>query len=136
MTTAPAEPSPWTKRIDAYSNVPEPIDTGLPHVVSIEIEPVDVKPLDFEPSTDPGLEPAASETSTATELEPEMVLGDREDASAFAPEIKPFSEPWPSRKQKPRLQSATTPGPRSDPPACGATPGRTRWCAFLGRRMG
>ena len=92
MTTAPAEPSPWTKRIDAYSNVPEPIDTGLPHVASIDIEPVDVEPLDFEPSTDPELEAAASETSTATELEPEMVLGDREDASAFAPEIEPFAE--------------------------------------------
>ena len=93
MTTAPAEPSPWTKRIDAYSNVPEPIDTGLTDIEPVDTEPDDIELLDFEPSTEPELEAAASETATATELEPEMVLGDTEDASAFAPEIEPYSEP-------------------------------------------
>ena len=93
MTTAPAEPSPWTKRIDAYSNVPEPIDSGLTDIEPIDTEPVDIELLDFEPSTEPEIEAAASETATATELEPEIVLGDTEDASAFAPEIEPYSEP-------------------------------------------
>ena len=82
-TTAPTEPSPWTKRIDAYSNVPEPIDTAL----------TDVDPLDIEPIAEPEPEAAVPESATAFEPEPEPALTEVEDASAFAPEVEGSSEP-------------------------------------------
>jgi hypothetical protein len=102
-TTLPAEPSPWTKRIDAYSNVPKPIDTDLTDMEPVDVEPIDTDLTDMEPiDTEPvAVEPtaeledetSASETAAAIEMEPETDLVDAVEASVFAAEIEPSSEP-------------------------------------------
>ncbi len=105
----PTEPSPWTKRIDAYSSVPEPIDepeeqaapepepVGEPEpvaetesVVEPEPEPVTetesvVEPepdlvAELETGADPRLEPVSLETLDDAHDVPELETLDAEDA--------------------------------------------------------
>jgi hypothetical protein len=100
----PAEPAPWTKRIEAYSNVPEPIDT----------DPIDGDALASagavtEPTSEPELEAAVAEhdaDKTATpesvsvsepisepELESESVPAETDEVFALSPEVEPISAP-------------------------------------------
>ena len=100
MTTAPPEASPWTKRIDSYSNVPEPIDTDRNDPVALEPDPVlngaiaASEPENAETeSAEPEMgeleidEPEAAVLGDASD--PEPVLIEVEEVSAFAPEPEP-----------------------------------------------
>ena len=83
VTTAPADPSPWTKRIDAYSNVPEPIDTDQTDADSFEPEPI---VSDSITASEPELaEPELAEL----EAEPEAVPIDVEEVPTTDPELEP-----------------------------------------------
>ncbi len=97
MTTAPAEASPWTKRIDSYSNVPDPIDTDRNDPDALEPDPVlngaitASEPESAEPeNAEPEMgefeigEPEAADLGDASD--PEPVLIEVEEVSAFAPE--------------------------------------------------
>ncbi len=84
----PSEPSPWTKRIDAYSSVPEPL--AEPEVVAAaepeqagEPEPV----AETEPVVEPEPQPVA-ETVSVVEPEPEPV--DELEVSSD-PQLEPVS---------------------------------------------
>ena len=112
-TTALAEPSPWTKRIDAYSHVPQPIDTEpvdtelvdteLVDTELVDTELVDTKPIDTEPiDSDPvEVDPVAEPDEEAPDLEivpraeqpTEALPVDTLDESVFAPEIEPLADP-------------------------------------------
>jgi hypothetical protein len=99
-TTAPAEPSSWTKRLDAYSNVPEPIDTADPNdtgplepdptssdaIAASEPEPTEPEPAEPQ-AAEP--EPAESGDEPGTEPDSEPVLIDVGEVSAIAAEIEP-----------------------------------------------
>lgn len=100
VTSAPAEPSPWTKRLDAYSNVPEPIDTVDPNVTGhAEPEPIssraiaasEPEPAEPEPAEPEPAESEASEPGDApgTEPDPEPGLIEIGEVSAIAPETEP-----------------------------------------------
>ena len=103
-TSAPAEPAPWTKRLDAHSNVPEPIDT----------DPIDGNPLVRfpavpEPISAPDLEMAVAELDPDESAEPETLSGpasrfdqeleaesvrvERDEVFALSPEVEPISAP-------------------------------------------
>ena len=69
VTTAPAEASPWTKRIDSYSNVPEPIDADRNDPDALGPEPAEPEAVDLGDASDP-----------------EPVLIEVDNVSAFAPE--------------------------------------------------
>ena len=113
-TTALAEPSPWTKRIDAYSNVPQPIDTD-----PIETELVDIEPSTpsrsipswsiasqsrSNPSQSPMTRPPTSRMSRAQSSPPKRLLVDTLDESAFAPEIESASR----RRLRSRMRSPSS----------------------------
>ncbi|HEX2403685.1 MAG TPA: hypothetical protein VHM29_03200, partial [Acidimicrobiia bacterium] len=102
----PAEPAPWTKRIDAYSNVPEPIDTD-----PIDGDPLVSVPTVAEPASEPELEMAVAEVeavevaepetssgleATVEELEAESVSVETDEVFARSPEVEPVSAPAPA----------------------------------------
>jgi hypothetical protein len=94
VTTAPAEASPWTQRIDSYSNVPEPIDTDRNDLDSLEPDPVlngaiaasEPESVELETAAVETVEPEAADLGDA---DPEPVLIEDEEVSAFAPEPEP-----------------------------------------------
>ena len=88
MATAPAEASPWTKRIDSYSSVPEPIDTDwndpdapVLNGAIAPSEPESVEPESVELEIE---EPGAADLGDASDPEPELI--EVEEVSPFAPE--------------------------------------------------
>jgi hypothetical protein len=98
MTTAPAEASPWTKRIDSYSNVPEPIDADRNDLDVLEPDPVlngAIAPSESE-SAEPEMdelemdEPEAADLGDASDLDPELI--EVEEVSAIALEPEPTLE--------------------------------------------
>jgi hypothetical protein len=100
MTTAPAEASPWTKRIDSYSNVPEPIDADRNEPETLEPDPVlngAIAPSEREfagPEMDePEMDELEIDRPEAADLgdasQPEPALIEIEEVSAFAPEPEP-----------------------------------------------
>jgi len=115
-TTAPAEPSPWTKRIDAYSKVPQPIDTELVDTAPIDTELVDTELVDtelveVEPVAEPDDEALDPENVPSAEQPTEALLVDTLDESAFAPEIEPPSETIAIENAEPELRAPLRPGP-------------------------
>jgi hypothetical protein len=62
----PTEPAPWTRRLDAYSNVPEPIDTD-----PIDGGPLASESIVIEPNSEPEIEeaPAGLDTEETAEFE-------------------------------------------------------------------
>ena len=124
-TTALAEPSPWTKRIDAYSNVPQPIDTEsteteyelvddeLVDDELVDTDPVDSEPVDTEPVE---VEPVAEPDDAAPDLEiaeqpTDGLLVDTLDDSAFAPEIESAADANAIENAEPELRAPLRPGP-------------------------
>ncbi|MGH8948765.1 MAG: hypothetical protein ACRDXF_07895, partial [Acidimicrobiia bacterium] len=94
VTTAPAVPSPWTKRIDAYSNVPEPIDTD-----QVNADQTDTSLLAPDPTFSEPIAPSEQEADELESAEPGDVPGTEpdlepvrievEDVSPIAPEVEP-----------------------------------------------
>ena len=129
-TTALAEPSPWTKRIDAYSNVPQPIDTEPIETELVDTDPIDTKLIDTEPidtepidtelvDTDPVEELLAEPDGEAPDLEnvpsaeqpTERLVVDTLNESAFAPEIEPLLDAIAIENAEPELRVPLRPGP-------------------------
>jgi hypothetical protein len=120
-TTALAEPSPWTKRIDAYSNVPQPIDTEPIETEVVDNEPIDTEPVDTERvHIEPvEVDAVAEPDDAATDLEivpsaeqpTEGLLVDTLDDSAFAPEIEPAADAIAIENAEPELRVPLRPGP-------------------------
>ena len=104
--TPPAEPSPWTKRIDAYSNVPQPIDTE-----PIDSEPVDTEPVGAELVTEPDDEAPGPENVPSAEQPIEALLVETLDETAFAPEIESASEPMSIENMEAGIRAPLRPGP-------------------------
>jgi len=70
--TEPTEPSPWTKRIEAYSSVPDPIDE-LEAEAATEPEPASEPELVAESELEPELEAVAESKPEIPDPEPEPV---------------------------------------------------------------
>ena len=98
-TSVAAEPAPWTKRLDAYSNVPEPIDTdpiaSVPTVTAPISEPeleTSVAELDADETAEPETV-SGPEPTLARQLDAETVPAERDEVFAPSPEVEPISVP-------------------------------------------
>ncbi|HEU5111673.1 MAG TPA: hypothetical protein VFU96_00050 [Acidimicrobiia bacterium] len=80
----PVEPAPWTKRLDAYSNVPEPIDTD-----PIDDGPLALAPTVIDPISEPEIEEALAEIETDDTAEPETRSGLEPTSDEVALGIEP-----------------------------------------------
>ena len=112
----PAEPSPWTKRIDAYSNVPQPIDTEPSDSEPVDTEPSDSEPVDTEPVdaefvTEPDDEAPGPENAPSAEQPLEALLVETLDETAFAPEIDSDSDPMSIENTEAGIRAPLRPGP-------------------------
>ncbi len=123
------EPAPW-RSIDAYSKVPEPLDTEPPApepVVDeavLESEPVDEGDLETESVMDQVDPPTTESASLALETAPHAL-----EAAPLAPEAREETPPAPSRPLRPgpgliprkvepqtRFETPDQEPPRDEPP--------------------
>lgn len=145
-TEQPAEPSAWTKRIDAYSNIPEPLNleergpslSGIdepanPNPVEapdrpvVEIVAADDRVAAIMQAPDP-VEPAVAEDVAETDKTP---AGEEGNASPKGPRVRPgpglirrpalgqspFEEPAEFEAPQPEQVSAPPPGSPEEPKA-------------------
>jgi len=99
------EPASWTKRIDAYSKVPEPLDD----------EEAGVKPRRSEDTVAPKVEVVSANDQIAAVFEPEPIVDD--EAPAVTIDVEPIEARAP-RSDTPRLR----PGPGLIPRPAGTSP--------------
>ena len=112
-TTAPAEPSPWTKRIDAYSNVPAAHRHRADRSTPSRSIPSRSTPsrVEVEPVAEPDDEAPDPENVPSAEQPTEALLVETLDESAFAPEIESASDPIAVEDTEPGIRAPLRPGP-------------------------
>jgi hypothetical protein len=110
-TTPPDEPSAWTKRIDAYSNVPEPLDTEPYDTEPIDTGSVDAEPVELETVAEHDDVASDPDDVPSAEHPTETLMVETLDVSAFAPEIESPPDPIAIEDSELGIRAPLRPGP-------------------------